>query len=228
MHDTKGIHNFAGIGELAETTLQLLSLDLQYDSIMAGRGRHASGRQVKQYILQQARDHINEVREGFVLSVRTSQVSDRREIRFLLERVLTDWANLQEELGLSGDRPEGAITAERGADAYDRIRKVRSQLLAFGMASIALGFLPRMAAEQITFPYSHDEPPTYADISTPDSPGEMLWRIDEMSQMLWQVMAGDARDMVKRRYNAVRRVYGFFEASALLVPRESRRFGLKS
>jgi hypothetical protein len=41
-------------------------------------------------------------------------------------------------------------------------------------------------------------------------------------------MAGDARALVKRRYNAVRRVYGFFEASALLASRESRRFGLKS
>lgn len=226
MHDIANMHHFAGMGELAETTLQLLSLDLQYDEVM-GERRPAS-RQVKQYVLQQARDHMGEVREGFVFSVRTSQVSDRREIRFLLERVLTDWDNLQEELGLTGDQVEESSAEEMGADAYDHIQRVRSQLLAFGMASVALGYLPRMAAEQITFPYSHGKPPTYADIPAPDSPGEMLWRIDEVHQTLWQVMAGDARELVKRRYNTVRRVYGFFEASALLASRESRRFGLKS
>ena len=32
MHDTTNMHHFAGIGELAETTLQLLSLDLQIDN----------------------------------------------------------------------------------------------------------------------------------------------------------------------------------------------------
>jgi hypothetical protein len=226
MHDPANMHTFAGIGELAETTLQLLSLDLQYDAVM-GERRPAS-RQVKHYVLQQARDHMGEVREGFVFSVRTSQISDRREIRFLLERVLTDWENLQEELGLVGDQADEIPPEEMGADAYDRIQQVRSQLLAFGMASVALGYLPRMAAEQITFPYSHGKPPTYADIPAPDSPGEMLWRIDEVNRMLWEVMAGDARDLVKRRYNAVRRVYGFFEASALLASRESKRFGLKS
>ncbi len=222
MEERAGIYEFASIGELAETTTQLLALDLQHGATSATTtSRGAGDRQVKQFVLQKARDYLSEVREGFVLSVRTGQVTERAELRFLLDRVLTDWRGLSEELGFD------EATPGEHADQEADLEQVRRQLLAFGMAAIALGQLPRLPAEQITFPYSYGQPPTYADIDAPASPGAMLQRIEEAAQMLWQVMAGDARALVKHRYAPLRRTYGFFESSAQLASREVVRFGLK-
>lgn len=222
MHEAAGVYDFAAIGELAETTTQLLAL-----GIMAREDRnkdrdHAHAR-VTQFVMQRARDYLGEVREGFVLSVRTSQVADHSELSYLLERVLTDWHALSAELGLEAQAAESVDLP----DHETGIEQVRRQLLAFGMAATALGFLPRVPTAQVTFPYSYSKPPTYADIAPPDSPGEMLWRIDEVEQMVWQVMSADMTELVKKRYGALRRTYGFFEASALLANQEAERFGLK-
>jgi hypothetical protein len=222
MEERAGIYDFASIGELAETTTQLLALDLQRGTAaIAADKRGAGDQQVKQFVLQKARDYLSEVREGFMLSVRTGQATDRTELRFLLDRVLTDWHGLSEELGL--DEAQARVSQEQASD----LEQVRRQLLAFGMAAIALGQLPRLTAEQITFPYSYGQPATYADIDAPRSPGAMLQRIEEATQMLWQVMAGDAKQLIKRRYGPLRRTYGFFESSALLASHEAVRFGLK-
>src|SRR6202008_909631 len=107
-----------------------------------------------------------------------------------------------------------------GQDQHSQLPKleqVREQLLAFGMAAIAFGQLPRLPAEQITFPYSYSDPPTYSDISAPDSPGETLVRIEELEQMLWQIMASDLQELLKYHYGALRRTYGFFEVSAFMA-----------
>lgn len=220
MHDSAGVYEFAAIGELAETTTQLLALDItaRHESANARNLAHA---RVKQFVMQRARDYLGDVREGFVLSVRASQVTDRAELSYLLERVLTDWKALSAELGLDTDEPGDLPDHEMG------IEQVRRQLLAFGMAATALGFLPRMPADRVTFPYSYNQPPTYADIAPPDSPGAMLWRIDEVEQMVWQAMSENMKELVKRRYGALRRTYGFFEASALLANQEAVRFGVK-
>lgn len=225
MHDSAGVFDFAAIGELAETTTQLLALGIAaHDGQSSQSGKRTQAHaQVTQYVMQQARDYLSEVREGFVLSVRASQVTDRAELGYLLERVLTDWGALSVELGLDeGDADPAALP-----DHESKIEHVRRQLLAFGMAATALGFLPRVPADRVTFPYSYNKPPTYADIAPPDSPGAMLWRIDEVEQTVWQVMSADMSALVKKRYGALRRTYGFFEASALLANQEAARFGVK-
>lgn len=222
MHEAAGVYDFAAIGELAETTTQLLALGIMARDERAKQRDHAHAR-VTQFVLQRARDYLGEVREGFVLSVRTSQVADRNELSYLLERVLTDWNALSAELGLDDQSPDGVELPDHEAG----VKLVRRQLLAFGMAATALGYLPRVPTEQVTFPYSYNKPPTYADIAPPDSPGEMLWRIDEVEQMVWQVMCADMTELVKKRYGALRRTYGFFEASALLANQEAERFGIK-
>ena len=222
MHEAAGVYDFAAIGELAETTTQLLALGIMARDASAKSRDHAHAR-VTQFVLQRARDYLSEVREGFVLSVRTSQVADRTELGYLLERVLTDWTALSAELGLETTRTDGVDLPDHEAS----VQHVRRQLLAFGMAATALGFLPRVPADRVTFPYSYNKPPTYADIAPPDSPGEMLWRIDEVEQMVWQVMSADMTELVKKRYGALRRTYGFFEASALLANHEVERFGIK-
>jgi hypothetical protein len=176
--------------------------------------------------LQQARDYLGRVREGFVLSVRTTDVTSTDELSYLLERVLLDWDSLSDELGL---QPDLAIESQTDLDCtpHKRIEQVRDQLLAFGMAAIALGMLPRLPAAEITFPRSYRKPPTYADIPVPATPAEMLQRIDELEKMIWQIASHDLIELAERRYNPLRRTYGFFESSAWLAQRESQRFGVK-
>lgn len=221
MDEHVGVYQFVSIGEMAETTTQMLALGLQAKTNLGGsplRQQSNGLERIEQLILQQARNHLSEVREGFLLSVRAAQVADRSELQFLLERVLLDWTQLSRELGFD---PEIAGQAEQ------RLERVRQQLLAFGMAATALGYLPRMPADQITFPYHYSHPPTYADIPTPETPGEMLWRIEELEQMLWRLMADKLQEVVEKRYAPLRRTYGFFESSALLANREVERFGVK-
>jgi len=69
----------------------------------------------------------------------------------------------------------------------------------------------------VSTPNCNSDPPTYADIPSPTTPGAMLSRIDELEQMTWQLMRGDLQGLLNRRYGALRRTYGFFEASAYLA-----------
>jgi hypothetical protein len=221
---TDEIFDFVAIGELADTTKQFIHLNLAYN--IRRQDRAAGLEQVERMVLQQARDYLGRVREGFVLSVRTTDVTSTDELSYLLERVLLDWDSLSDELGL---QPDLAIESQTDLDCtpHKRIEQVRDQLLAFGMAAIALGMLPRLPAAEITFPRSYRKPPTYADIPVPATPAEMLQRIDELEKMIWQIASHDLIELAERRYNPLRRTYGFFESSAWLAQRESQRFGVK-
>jgi hypothetical protein len=58
-----GFYDFVAIGELADTTRHFLCLNLECDF---GSGRQGVDR-VAQMVLQQARDYLGRVHEGFVL-----------------------------------------------------------------------------------------------------------------------------------------------------------------
>lgn len=226
MNEASGVYKFAGVGELAETVTQLLALGLQYGTELGrtSRPQNKSGlEKIEQIILQQARDYLAEVREGFVLSVRTGQLSQKSELRFLLDRVLVDWKDFCRELGI--DAADEPLT--QSSDQMTYVNQARQHLLAFGMAAIALGQLPKLPADQVTFPYSYNDPPTYSDIPAPNSPGAMLSRIEELEHMTWRLMNGDIQGLLNQRYGALRRTYGFFEVSAHLARRETERFGIK-
>lgn len=215
--EKESLVEFARIGEVAATTTHLLALSLHARTRLGGQeGRALPVEPVEQLILQQARDYLSLAREGFTLSLRTEQSATVAELRFLLDRVLLDWGALQAELAGAGaaDTPAAPV-------------RLRHQLLAFGMAAAALGMLPRTPSGEVTFPYSHGAPPTYADIAAPASPADLLQRLEEMERLLWDVMGGDLQALVNRRYGPLRRTYGFFEVSARLAQRESERFGLK-
>jgi hypothetical protein len=230
-----GLYDFVGFGELAETTTQLLSLNLHQTAQSGGDQRNDMGA-VGKMVLQQAGDYLQKVREGFVLSVRAGQINQHTELRFLLDRVIADWSQLSRELGLDTENKERSDTgtAQPGAqhsaqtqDPTNEVERVRHQLLAFGMAVVALGQLPRLPSKQVTFPHSYGNPPTYCDIPVPSTPGEMLWRIEELEQMVRRLMSDNLHGLVQRRYGSLRRTYGFFEASAWLSHKESARFGVK-
>lgn len=225
MDESAGLYEFVGFGELAETTTQLLALSLHTQTLTgqssAGNAGQGELSRVEQLVLQQARDYLATVREGFLLSVRTEQLTRRGELSYLLERVITDWSSLSRELQLDNESDPASE-----ADG-EHLRRVRHQLLAFGMAVVALGQLPRLPAKQVTFPHSYGNPPTYSDIPVPSTPGELLWRIEELEQMIWRLMSDAPSALVQRRYGPLRRTYGFFEAGAWLGRKEAERFGLK-
>ncbi len=220
---TDELYDFVAIGELADTTKQFIYLNLAYN--IRRQNRRGGLEQVEQMVLQQARDYLGRVREGFVLSVRTADVTSREELGYLLERVLLDWEAFREELGL---HEESVFGRDGSAETARRVEHVRDQLMAFGMAAIALGMLPRLPHEEVTFPKNYRKPPTYADIPVPNSPAEMLQRIEELEKMVWQMAAHDPIDLMERSYASLRRTYGFFESSAWLSRRESERFGIKT
>lgn len=283
MDDAENMVEFAGIGEVAETTTQLLALSLH----AAGYGNEFSSEQrtnhdpVQHLVLQQARDYLNKVREGFVLSVRSNQVRSRAEIGYLVDRALIDWEAFSRELGLEDEGDRAANTTDataRNAESADSVaggsrknhsaadrtpgshpttrnssakepapesmageklpgelsgaesaalEKVRHQVMAFAMAAVALGFLPKLPSKAITFPHSYSSPPTYSDIPVPATAGEMLSRIEEMQSTLWQMMSNDMGHLIQRCYGPVRRTYGFFEVSAWLAKKDAERFGIK-
>lgn len=229
MEDSASLYEFLGIGELAETTTHMLSLNLHQTTHSRDSQRIDLG-PVEHMVLRQARGYLHKVREGFMLSVRTGQIAQIAELRYVLDQVLADWSELSDALdgevaGATG--PDAADDVEGKAEREAQMEQVRHQLLAFGMAVVALGCLPRLPAKEITFPHSYGKPPTYSDIPVPTTPGEMLWRIDELEQMVQRLMSDDLSALVQRRYGPLRRTYGFFEASAWLSHKEAERFGIK-
>lgn len=232
MEDSASLYEFLGIGELAETTTHMLSLNL-HQTAHAGSSHRIELGPVEQVVLRQARDYLRKVREGFMLSVRTGQIAQIAELRYMLDQVLAGWSELNDVLDGEGAQAPSATGVNADGDSWGeaereaQMEQVRHQLLAFGMAVVALGCLPRLPAKEITFPHSYGKPPTYSDIPVPATPGEMLWRIDELEQMVRRLMSDDLSALIQRRYGPLRRTYGFFEASAWLSHKEAERFGIK-
>jgi hypothetical protein len=151
----------------------------------------------QQHLLSGTLEHIGDVREGFVLSQRTSPRAETSELRRLVQHVLLDWGWL-EALGFS-------------TVAGGQVELVGVQLIAYRHALVALGLLPHLPAQAITFPQPL---PTYSDVPVPAMPSQTLERIEEIEQVLYQagLVPLDELD-----FDAVRRTYAFFEASAWLV-----------
>jgi hypothetical protein len=151
----------------------------------------------QQYLLSDTLEHIGDVREGFVLSQRSSPRTETSELRRLVQHVLLDWGWL-ETLGLS-------------TMAGGQVELVEVQLIAYRHALMALGLLPHLPAQVVTFPQPL---PTYSDVPVPAMPSQTLERIEEIERVLYQagLVSLDELD-----FDAVRRTYAFFEASAWLV-----------
>ncbi len=114
-----------------------------------------------------------------------------------MQHVLLDWGWL-EAMGLS-------------TVAGGQVELVGVQLIAYRHALVALGLLPRLPAQVITFPQRN---PTYSDVPVPAMPSQTLERIEEIEQVLYQASLVPLNEL---DFDAVRRTYAFFEASAWLV-----------
>lgn len=190
-----GLQALQALGQLAEQTRTALARRIQGEPLP----------EKAQATLQNALDHLSEVREGFILSLRTSAVPSLTELRALVERVMVDWSAWE----AAGFRFMPAFELVRPGD----------QIFFFHHAYIAMGILPRLPDYAVTFP--HQRRPSYADIPVPGTPGEVLDRIEEMEHVVW---VAENADLEAAPADSVRRTYAFFEASAWLVATELARW----
>ncbi|NOZ29213.1 MAG: hypothetical protein GXP39_14350 [Chloroflexi bacterium] len=161
-------------------------------------------------VFSAALEYLSQAREGFFLSLRTGAVPERAELAYLLRQVFVDW-QWMEELGIDLEEPS-------------EVERVRSQLIAFAMAAIAIGMMPRLPPELATFPpVGPFRRRGYADIPVPRSPAQWLDRIEEVEQITWHVRV---EPVVRLEIESLRRTYGFYEASTWLAEEHLRRFGL--
>ena len=141
--------------------------------------------------------HIEDVREGFILSQRASTTISLSELRALVHHILMDWQWVQQMNMILAPSPH--------------LEALGAQLVGYNHALVALSFLPRVPAEAITFPQPN---PTYGDVPVPTLPGELLARIEEIERIIYQAEVGPVKNTA---YAPFRRTYAFFEASTWLV-----------
>lgn len=189
------LDDYARMGRVAETTRTLLGLVLEQ--------REPTPAQWER--LNTTLSHLTDVREGFLLSVRTGS-GEPRELQDLVRYTLAgmDWSWL-EAMGLQL-LPDGSVYVPR------------LQLLSFAHSYLTMALLPRLPRQEITFP----QPRSYADIPVPRRPGEILERIEELEQVLTRLQLNAGAEGF--RGDAWRRTYGFFETSAWLVRDHMRLF----
>lgn len=188
--------DYFSLGQVADQSLAALSHYL--------RRREDPLPMEEREALSRAIDQLGQAREGFHLTLRTSATTSLEDLRYVVHRLL--WAEgLSEELGLP-------------AQPSEEIPVPRLQLVLFGHALTSIIILPRLPASRVTYP---QEPPSYADISVPTTPGQLLDRLEEAEGVAWKVMAGPATEIAE---DPLRRTYGFFEASSWLVSTHLRLF----
>lgn len=190
-----GLQALQSLGHLAEQTRTALARRIQKEPLP----------EKAQETLHHALDHLSEVREGLILTLRTSAVPSLAELRALVERVMVDWSAWE----AAGFRFMPAFELARPGD----------QIFFFHHAYIAMGILPRLPNYAVTFP--HQRRPSYADIPVPGTPGEMLDRIEEMEHVVW---VAENADLEAAPPDSLRRTYAFFEASAWLAATELARW----
>ncbi len=188
---------FAALGRVAEDTRRLLLQALLHED------RRLTPEEQER--LQSTLGHLGNVREGFIVTVRASAARSPSELRDLVQHVLVDWSWL-EQLGLSWEA------------GPSRVELPVAQVLSFAHASVALGTLPHIPPEVISFPQPRA---SYADIPVPHSPGEWLERIEELETTIAQVGERPAATLARDR---LRRTFGYFDASAWLVAHEQSRW----
>lgn len=200
--DPPPVELLAALGRLARDTRRALRL-----ALLARGGQPPAA--VRSY-LQGTLNHLGQVREGFVLSLRVEEVVDSTELRDLIEEILVDWSWMR-RLGI------------RWIPLDQPLERPLAQVLAFAQARSALGALPHLPAERVTFP---SPVRSYADIPVPKTPGEILERLDEIEQVIARTLnahpgsRGPAGSLVPPRPVETwqwRRAYGFFETSAWLL-----------
>jgi hypothetical protein len=171
-------------------------------SIVSGEQRDADA--TREVLGHEALDHVESVLEGLTLLLRTSQL-EPEELRALVRRA-----------GIIPPPVAGSVDAiaadEESAHSHPALRTIDGRtMLAAGHARVVFSLIPRLPAEAVAWPRRH---PTYADIPTPRSEGELMLRAEELVRVVWRLAAGD-----ERRDESLRRTVAFYDAGSRLSVR---------
>jgi hypothetical protein len=147
-------------------------------------------------------EHLTHTREGFMVALRTSDLTLASELHALID-YLIDWSWL-DEIGLRWTTDEP-------------LERLGGQTILYQHALIALGVMPRLPRQAVTFPSGQHR--GYTDVPVPTTPGETLNRLEELENTIW---AAASDPVGKLPPGAVRRTYGFFEATTWLVANHLR------
>ena len=111
-----------------------------------------------QQAFNHALSHLGQIREGFVVSLRTSDMATPTEMRKLVQAILFDWEHAAQWFGVD-------------VAADDRIEMPQPQLIAYAHSYVTMGCIRSLPPDAVTFPQARR---SYADISAPRTPGEVL------------------------------------------------------
>jgi hypothetical protein len=179
-------------------TLTVIALEANR-TLYDGLKRPNSGPTLEQSaVLNRILEHLTQIREGFILALRTPDHALASELRDMIQ-YLVDWTWLN-ELGLRWQTDEP-------------LARLGGQTILYQHAIVALGMLPRLPTSAVTYPHAAQRG-AYADIPIPSTPGEMLTRIQELEDTIWAAASEPVGALSK---GAVRRTYGFFEATTWLI-----------
>lgn len=179
------------LARIVNFTRQTLAAKLQQDQPAGHSSRELAGQ------LFDALEHLGDVREGFILSQRTSPSVSLAELRDLVRHILLDWEWVH---GMNMILAPG-----------HQVDLLNQQLVVYNHALVALAVLPNLPPEAVTFPQRR---PSYSDLTAPLLPGELLARIEELERMIYQA---DFKPVTSLDYGPFRRTYAFFEASSWLA-----------
>lgn len=182
------------LARIVKVTRQTLAEMVQAVEQLGKLPRHSRSGQFTETL-----DHMGDVREGFIISQRTSPQTTLYELRTLVHHVLMDWQWVQ-ELNMT-------------LAPSSQSEPLGPQLVAYNHALVALAVLPRLPVDVVTFPQPR---PTYSDVGVPALPEETLARIEEIEQMIYRAEVSPLDSLA---YGPFRRTYAFFEASSWLADR---------
>src|SRR5450432_2073657 len=148
----------------------------------------------RQLIFNRILENLAPIREGFMLALRTSDVALASELRALIDHLI-DWSWLA-EVGLRWN-----TEAE--------LERLDGQVVLYQHALIAFAVMPRLPSSAITYPYG-----AYSDIPVPTTPGQTLTRLEELESTIWAASTEPVRTLSR---GALRRTYGFFDATTWLI-----------
>ncbi len=195
------LEQFVALQEVASSTREALAQAIVSELLHQARGR-------QNISMREALEFLEEVREGFTLSVRAEQTYDKGELAYLVNQLFMDW-NWLSDMGIQMGMPEA-------------VERVGRQLVAFAMAAVALAMTPELPPEVITFPLKRFFPiKTYADIPVPRSPGEVWERLEEIERVVY---TAGIRPLSSVHPSPLRRAYAFFEANAWVAEQHLARF----
>ncbi|HVM30961.1 MAG TPA: hypothetical protein VM305_09380 [Candidatus Limnocylindrales bacterium] len=197
-----GFADFDRLVLLYRRTLQVL------DELWLTGDLPAGGSEV---LATQTLPHVEDMETGFRIWLRASQ-SDLAELRAMVAR-----AGVAPQPATSAERRAALIEAMQAAAGRGSAQQIQpapaNSLAALELARLVFAMLPATPATEVHYPLGRR---TYADITPPRRPSELVERIEELESSLWRVATGSAPRLGDARY---RRTYGFFDAAVRLVGR---------